>query len=306
METILWALVWFVVLGGALGLILSVCGKLFEVKSDPMAEQIKEILPGANCGGCGFSGCGALADAIAKGNAKYDSCPVASAKIIKEIGIITGNISENGDSEKERPVRYRAQVMCSGTNELAKAKYIYEGLQDCNAAMRLAGGSKMCPYGCIGLGSCVEACKFDAIHIINGVAAVDYAKCTACGMCVKACPKQIIKLIPYDAKYWIGCASIDKGAVTKSYCEVGCIGCKLCQKACPTGAITVDNNNANIDYSLCTGCGECEKACPRKIIWSNISQKSDGIVREISDLQPDRGVSSITNQDDNHRHEENK
>jgi len=296
MTTIILALVCFVILGGALGLMLSLFGKLFEVKSDPMAEQIKEILPGANCGGCGFSGCAALADAIAKGNAKYNACPVASSEVLREIGLITNSIKEDESKDKEHVVRYRAQVMCSGTHELARPKYIYEGLQDCNAAMRLAGGSKMCPNGCIGLGSCVEACKFDAIHIINGVAAVDYAKCHACGVCVKACPKHIIQLIPFDAKYWIGCANVDKGGVTRKYCDIGCIGCGMCAKACPVGAIKVENYNANIDYSLCIGCGKCEQACPRKIIWSNKAQESVGIVREGSHLDIKKEVTDTHNE----------
>lgn len=119
--------------------------------------------------------------------------------------------------------RYRAQVMCSGTHEFAQKKYIYKGIADCAAANKLAGGDKLCPNGCIGLGTCAAACKFDAIKIINGVAAVDYDKCKACGACVAVCPKRIIRLIPYDAKYWVGCCSTDKGPVTKSYCEVGCI-----------------------------------------------------------------------------------
>ena len=126
----------------------------------------------------------------------------------------------------------------------------------------------MCPNGCIGLGTCAAACKFDAIKIINGVAAVDYDKCKACGACVAVCPKRIIRLIPYDAKYWVGCCSTDKGPVTKSYCEVGCIGCKLCEKKCPVGAIAVTDFVAKIDYEKCTSCGACAEACPRKIIWS--------------------------------------
>ena len=164
--------------------------------------------------------------------------------------------------------RYRAQVMCSGTHDLAKKKYVYEGIADCAAANKLAGGDKLCPNGCIGLGTCAAACKFDAIRIINGVAAVDYDKCKACGACVAACPKRIIRLIPYNAKYWVGCCSTDKGPVTKSYCEAGCIGCKLCEKKCPVGAIAVTDFVAKIDYEKCTSCGACAEACPRKIIWS--------------------------------------
>jgi heterodisulfide reductase subunit A-like polyferredoxin len=174
--------------------------------------------------------------------------------------------------------------MCSGTHELSKKKYIYDGLDDCISANRLSGGDKLCPNGCIGLGTCAAACKFDAIHIINGVAAVDYKKCTACGACVASCPKSIIKLVPYDAKFWVGCMSHDKGPITKNYYEIGCISCKICEKNCPTGAIKVDEGVASIDYSLCSNCGECEKRCPRKIIWSDKSQSQDGIIRFKQDL----------------------
>ncbi|MEA4832570.1 MAG: RnfABCDGE type electron transport complex subunit B [Oscillospiraceae bacterium] len=299
-QTILWAFLWFLLLGGVFGLLLAIFGKIFEVKSDPTAEKIALLLPGANCGGCGFAGCAALSEAIASGKAKYDTCPVASHEIHVQIAAELGEAPSSGE------IRYRAQVMCSGTNDLAKKKYLYDGLTDCNAAMRLAGGSKMCPNGCIGMGSCVQACKFDAIHIINGVAAVDYIKCHACGMCVKACPKQIIKLIPYDAKYWIGCMSVDKGAVTRKYCDVGCLGCRLCEKACKYGAIKVNGGVAEIDYTLCQHCGECEKVCPRKIIWSSKAQIEDGITRGDEDLSPDRGITAVSTAETNVKDSNNK
>ena len=171
----------------------------------------------------------------------------------------------SGDIET---VRMRAQVMCSGTNDLARKKYIYNGVSDCVAANRLAGGDKMCPNGCIGLGTCAAACKFGAIKLINGVAAVDYEKCVACGACVSACPKKLIRIVPADTPHWVGCMSADKGAITRTYCEIGCIGCKICEKNCEAGAIKVTDNVAEIDYTKCTGCGKCESVCPRKVIWS--------------------------------------
>lgn len=271
MTDIITALVCFAVISGILGVILAVSAKLFAVKVDGRVEKINGCLPGANCGGCGYTGCAALAEAIVEGKAQVNACNSVSEEALAEIGEIMGVKAEHGK-------RFRAQVMCSGTHELAKKKYIYNGISDCAAANKLAGGDKLCPNGCIGLGTCKAACKFDAIHIINGVAAVDYDKCRACGACVSACPKGIIKLIPYDAKHWVGCMSTDKGPVTKSFCEVGCIGCKLCEKKCPVGAIKVTNFVAEINYDLCTGCGECEKACPRKIIWSDRTQEKDGLV----------------------------
>ncbi len=271
MNDILTALVCFAVISGVLGIILAVSAKVFAVKTDERIEKINECLPGANCGGCGYTGCAALAQAIVEGKAEVNACNSVSEEALAQIGEIMGVRAEHGK-------RFRAQVMCSGTHELAKKKYIYNGISDCAAANKLAGGDKLCPNGCIGLGTCKAACKFDAIHIINGVAAVDYDKCRACGACVSACPKGIIKLIPYDARHWVGCMSTDKGPVTKSFCEVGCIGCKLCERKCPVGAIKVTNFVAEINYDLCTGCGECEKACPRKIIWSDRTQEKDGLV----------------------------
>lgn len=278
MIEILTAFLCFAIISGILGLILAFASKLFFIKTDERTEKITELLPGANCGGCGYTGCSALAEAIVKGEAPVDACNSASAEVCAKIAEICGK------SVSAERVRYRAQVMCSGTHELAEKKYIYAGIQDCVSASKLAGGDKLCPNGCIGLGTCAASCKFDAIHIINGVAAVDYKKCVACGACVSACPKGIIKLIPYDAKHWVGCASTDKGAVTKSYCSLGCIGCKICEKSCPNGAITVNGSLAEIDYAKCTGCGICESKCPRKVIWSARSQQSDGIIRFKQDL----------------------
>lgn len=271
MDNIIKALICFALVSGVLGIILALASRVFTVKTDERVEKIKELFPGANCGGCGYAGCEALANAIVQGKAPVNACNSVSEDVIKEIGSIMG-------VEANAAKRNRAQVMCSGTHEFAKKKYIYNGIEDCVAANKLAGGDKLCPNGCIGLGTCQAACKFDAIHIINGVAAVDYDKCQGCGMCVKVCPKGIIKLIPFDAKHWVGCSSRDKGVVTKRYCDVGCLGCKLCEKNCSVGAIKVTDSVAEIDYEKCTGCGKCEQICPRKIIWSDNAQDTVGLV----------------------------
>lgn len=260
MNNIWIALICFAIMSGILGVILAIASRVFAVHADERIEKITELLPGANCGGCGYSGCAALAETIVAGKAPVNACHSVSDENLKQIGEVMGVKAEPGK-------RYRAQVMCSGTNDYAKKKYIYEGIADCAAANKLSGGDKLCPNGCIGLGSCKAACAFDAIQIINGVAAVDYDKCRACGSCVAVCPKGLIRLIPFEAKYWVGCCSTDKGAVTKSYCEAGCIGCKLCEKKCPSGAITVTDSVAKIDYEKCTSCGLCASVCPRKIIW---------------------------------------
>lgn len=265
-QNILFAVMWFAILGGAMGILLAIASKIFHVETDERIELISEELPGANCGGCGYAGCGALAEAIVKGEAKTSACVAGSEEIAKKIAEIMG-------VEAEIPVRMRAQVMCSGTAEFAKKKYAYEGAPDCFAASKLGGGDKLCPNGCIGLGTCVTACCFDAIKVENGVAVIDYEKCQACGRCIEACPKHIIKLIPYDSTHWVGCMSVDKGAKTKSYCEVGCVSCRMCEKVCEHDAIHVTDFVASIDYEKCTECGKCVEKCPRKIIWSDKSQR---------------------------------
>lgn len=265
MNEIFIACICFIALGGFLGILLSVAAKVLIVKQDKRIDRIADILPNANCGGCGYAGCGNYAKAIVESGEKCNLCGVGGKEAAEKISEIMGIKVEHSE-------RYRAQVMCSGTVSHAKKKYILEGIDDCVTAEKLAGGDKMCPNGCIGLGTCTKACPFGAISLQNGVAYVDYDKCRACGACVVACPKGIIKLIPFDAQYWVGCMCVEKGAKTRTYCEVGCISCKLCEKNCPTGAITVDNFVAHIDYDKCIHCGKCESACPRKIIWSKTAQ----------------------------------
>ncbi len=267
-TNILSAFLLFAVIGSVLGLILAFASKVFEVKTDERTDTVKEALPGANCGGCGYVSCEALAKAIVAGEAKTNACVAGGAETAKAVSAIMG-------VESDSAVRLRAQVMCSGTAQYAKKKYIYAGAHDCLSAVRMGGGDKLCPNGCIGKGSCVAACKFDAMKIKDGVAAVDYKKCKGCGACVAACPKNIIKLIPFDSAHWVGCMSTDKGAETRKYCEVGCISCKLCEKNCPTGAIKVNDYVAAIDYSKCIACDKCVEVCPRKIIWSGKTQSRD-------------------------------
>lgn len=261
----------FIGLGAVMGALLAFASKIFAVKTDERAETIRECLPGANCGGCGFTGCSAYAEAVVNGEAPVNACTVGGAETAKKVAAVMG--VEAGET-----VKMRAQVMCSGTNEYSKKKYIYSGVSDCVAASKIGGGNRVCPNGCIGLGTCVAACPFSAISVVNGVAVVDYTKCEGCGVCVRACPKQIIKLIPFDSRHWVGCMSVDDGKTTRKYCDVGCISCKLCEKNCPEQAIAVDNFVAKIDYSKCSGCDKCVDKCPRHIIWSAQTQGNLGLV----------------------------
>lgn len=258
-SNIIWAFVWFIVLGAAMGAMLALASKIFAIKVDPRVEKIVSVLPAANCGGCGYAGCEALAVAIAKGDAPPNACTAGGLETAQAVAEIMG-------VPAVAPRRMRAQVMCSGTQGKARLKYNYSGPMDCNVAMKLAGGDKLCPYGCIGHGTCMAACKFGAIDIKDGVAVVDYKRCRGCGMCASACPKHVIKLVPYESDHWVSCNSTDDGKMTRSYCDVGCIACKLCEKVCEYDAIHVKNNLAEIDYSKCTSCGKCVLKCPRKII----------------------------------------
>lgn len=257
---ILWAFVWFAVIGAILGILLAFFSRFFAVKESERVKQIREVLPGANCGGCGFASCQALAEAIDAGEAKTNSCRACDPSVITKISDIMGV------EPPENTVRMRAQVMCSGTYEAAHTKYVYEGPRDCAAIVKLGGGNKLCLNGCIGFGTCVTKCNFHAIKVVNGVAQIDYDKCVGCGSCVAACPKHIIKLIPYNSVYWVGCMSVDNGKITRLNCDAGCIGCKICEKNCEAGAIKIDNGVASIDYNKCVGCGICAAKCPRKII----------------------------------------
>ena len=208
-----------------------------------VAGIIGEELPGNNCGGCGFAGCDALAKAIAEGKAPANACPVGGAPVGEKIAAILGVSA--GAAEKKV-----AFVRCKGTCD--KVKTLYN-------------------YGCTGFGSCVKACQFDAIHVVDGVAVVDKEKCVACGKCVATCPKGLIQIVPYSAEHLVQCSSHDKGKDVKAACQAGCIGCTLCTKQCESDAIHMDNNLAFIDYEKCTNCGKCNL---RKTVFK---RASDGV-----------------------------
>ena len=249
----------FAALGVLFGIVLAIASRVFAIKVDERVPKILENLPGANCGGCGYSGCEALAQAVVKGEASPSSCCVCGAEGMRAIGEIMG-------VELATPQPHCAHVMCAGDCNTARYKYVYEGAADCIAAEKLGGGAKVCSNGCIGLGTCVAACKYNAISIVNGVAHTDITKCIGCGACAKVCPKHIISVIPVASKYAVVCSSVENGAVTRKQCTVGCISCRLCEKNCPVGAVTVNDFLASIDQDKCIGCGICADKCPRKII----------------------------------------
>lgn len=246
--------------GLIIGLLLGFAAIKFAVPVDEKEIAVREFLPGNNCGGCGYAGCDALAKAIAAGEAAVGACPVGGAAAAEKIAGVMG--VEAASSEK-----LVAFVKCTGTCDKTTVKYNYYGISDCKReAVVPGGGDKACAYGCLGDGSCVAACQFDAIHIVNGVAVVDKEKCVACGKCMEECPNQLIEFVPYEAVHMVGCSSKEKGPKVKAVCEGGCIGCGICAKQCEADAITVENNIAHIDQSKCTGCGKCAEKCPAKVI----------------------------------------
>lgn len=248
-----------VIIVGVIALIcgvgLSVASVIMSVPTDETVTAVRNKLPGANCGACGYSGCDGYAEALAKGEAKPGLCSPGGESVNKKIAEILGVDSETAE-------RKTAFVMCNGNCENTEKKYIYEGINSCAAVNMLYGGDGSCGFGCLGYGDCVSVCKFSAISVQNGVAAVDKNLCTACGMCVGACPKKIIETVPFSKTFGVLCSNKDKGAVTRKVCKTGCIGCMKCQKVCEFGAITVNNNVAKIDYSKCTDCGKCAENCP--------------------------------------------
>ena len=254
------------ILIGGMGLVfgglLAVVASRFAVEEDARVEIICELLPGANCGACGFPGCFKFAENIIAGHADISSCAPCGKKVADSICEILGVDFVTSQ------VKRVAEVYCLGSENVAPNKFEYHGVRDCKAAMAFSGGFKLCTYGCLGLGTCSDSCPFDALQMgANGLPVVDLERCSGCGICVKACPRHIIRIVEADriGKY-VPCNSKDKGKIVRQICEVGCTGDKGCVKACPQGAIVVEENLAVIDSSKCDDCGKCVEACRRKVI----------------------------------------
>lgn len=245
------------------GVILAYASKKFAVKEDEKVVKIQALLSGANCGACGYPGCAGFAEALAEGKADINSCASTSIHNKEEIvQLLGGNVCI---ADKSIVVN----ACCGGTR--CANKYEYQGYGNCLSIELLAGGNKACPTGCMGMGSCVDVCAFHAIEVNpTGFSEINHDKCTACGQCVKICPKYLLKFVPSYAKIYVACSSREKGKAVSSVCSAGCIGCGLCAKVCPEGAIIMEDNLPIIDYKKCIACGKCVEKCPTKVIkWIN-------------------------------------
>lgn len=258
---IIWTIVATTVLGVVLAMVLYLVARKFKVEEDPRIDEVEKVMPGANCGGCGFAGCRAFAQSCVESmNLDNNYCPVGGNEVMQKVASVLG-------LEVKAKAPMVAVVRCSGTCTNRPKINEYGGYKSCAVKAALYSGDTGCPFGCLGCGDCVAACQFGAISMNpeTGIPEVDESKCTACGACVKACPKNIIELRnkgPRGMRVFVSCVNKDKGGVARKACSAACIGCGKCAKVCPHGAITVENNLAYIDFTKCKLCKKCVAECP--------------------------------------------
>jgi len=263
---IIYAVITLSLIGILSAVILYLIAQKFKVIEDPRIDEVAGLLPGANCGGCGFAGCRNLAEFIVK-NETLDNvfCPVGGNELLKQIGPVIGKVAV----EREPMV---AVLRCNGSKSNSPAKAQYDGLDSCFFAHSLFSGEGGCPFGCLGCGDCVRSCTFGAMHMdeVTGLPVINQDKCTSCGACVKACPRKIIELRNKGKKnmrIFVSCVNKEKGGPAKKNCAVACIGCSKCLKECKFDAIKIENNLSYIDFEKCKLCRKCVEVCPTSAIW---------------------------------------
>lgn len=260
MNGIVTAIIVVTVIGIICAVVLAVASKVMAVPVDERIPAVRECLPGANCGGCGFAGCDGYAAALVEDpTLPLNLCAPGGAAAAENLSAVLGRAAGTVEAKA-------AVVHCKGDCAVTSCKMDYAGIQSCKAAKLMFGGPGQCTFGCMGLGDCAKACPYDAICIENGIAHVDTRKCVGCGACTKVCPNHIITVLPVSTPVVVSCSNKEKGMVVRKKCTAGCIGCGMCMRKCPNGAITVVDNLAVIDYEKCTGCGTCKEVCPSKCI----------------------------------------
>ena len=272
-NRILWAVLIVGGFGALFGVVLTVVSKVFAVPSNPTRDAVREALPGANCGGCGYPGCDGCADAIAAGKAAVSACPVGGADVAKKIGEIMGVAVD----ATERKV---ARVICQGGTDRCRVRFDYHGIMDCNAAVIVQDGYKACRFACLGLGNCERVCPFDAIHIDQAkmIAVVDENKCQSCGKCIAECPRNVLELRPVSQPVDMLCRNAEMGKVVSQKCSAGCIGCERCAKACKFDAITIVNHLPVIDDSKCRHCMVCAEVCPTGAMSTEWEKRLEAVI----------------------------
>lgn len=239
--------------------VLVAAATFMSVRENETEKKIRQCLPGANCGACGYTGCDGYAKALADGNAKTNLCIPGADAVSRKISDLLG--VEFEDTEERV-----AAVRCCGDCTKTEKKAVYSGIESCAAAKLVFGGDNACAFGCLGRGDCAAVCPYGAVCLDSGIAKIDTRKCVGCGLCVGACPQKIIQLMPDVKRQVVACSNKQKGTDAAKVCRASCIGCGLCAKACPVGAVTVTDNLASVNYGLCTGCGSCAAACRRGCI----------------------------------------
>ncbi len=257
-ENILYSLLVVGGIGLILGVLLAVASKFFAVPVDEKVSKVRECLPGANCGACGYAGCDEYAKAVAEGE-KTNLCIPGADAVAADIAAIMGVSAED-------VVEAEAVVKCNGNCRATHNQFDYHGINTCTASGMIYGGPNSCKFGCIGCGDCAAVCPVNAICIFDGIAHIDTRICTGCGLCAKVCPKNVIEVVPQYAKSIVLCNNKEKGAAARKNCSNACIACKKCELNCPEKAIVVKDNLAVVDYDKCTGCGICVANCPTKCL----------------------------------------